>query len=321
MINVEDPTVHQLRLAMAVAEELHFGRAAARLYLTQPALSQQIRSLEQRLGVQLFTRTSRRVEVTPIGQALLPLVKNVVDATDDLRNAVRHSSLGTGGLRLGVSDCSAAVAPTRNVISMITTLCPGIDLDIRAVDLGEQIQALADGQIDAAFTYLPVPDELRTQPLATEPRVVCLSSSDPLAQRSALWLADLGERPVVSLTPDLFRAGRDFWAVDPRPDGTPVRYTSHHVTRVEALLSAVSFDGAIAFLPAAAAQFYPRPDVSYIPVHDLPPCTFGLAWSATATRTRQIEVLEEACCRLSRQGLQGTPQKSERALASAKNGN
>ncbi|MEU5212530.1 LysR family transcriptional regulator [Streptomyces sp. NPDC020742] len=316
MINVEDPTVHQLRLLLTLAEELHFGRAAARLYLTQPALSQQIRSLEQRLGVELFTRTSRRVEVTPIGQELLPLVKSVVEATDDLRNAARHASLGRGGLRLGVSDCAAALASTRGVLASITALHPGLDLTVRVLDLVEQTTALADGQIDAAFVYLPVPDGLHVQPLTTEPRVVCVSSGDPLARRSVVRLADLAGRPMVGLTPEMPRRGRDFWAVDPRPDGSPVRYTSHRITRVESLLSAVSFDGALAFLPSVAAELYPRPDISYLPVPDVPPCTFAVAWPAANHDTPQIAVVKEACRQLRRQGLPpGTMRGPERPRA------
>ncbi|MFJ9408793.1 LysR family transcriptional regulator [Streptomyces sp. NPDC101393] len=300
MVGVDDPTVHQLRSLLTLAEELHFGRAAARLYLTQPALSQQIRNLEHRLGVKLFTRTSRRVEVTPMGHALLPLVKNAVGATDELRDAARSSFAGKDGqtLRLGLTDCAAALASTRRVIAALTTLYPGLELDFRVVDLVEQATALAAGQIDAAFVYLPVPEGFHVQPLTTEPRVVCISASDPLAQRSSVQLAELADHAVAGLTPEVSLAGREFWAIDPRPDGSPVRYTDHHVSRVESLLSAVSFDGAIAFLPAAAAELYPRPDVRYLPVDDLAPCTFGVVWPVSDHGNPSIVALEDVCRRL-----------------------
>lgn len=305
MVGVDDPTVHQLRSVLTLAEELHFGRAAARLYLTQPALSQQIRTLEHRLGVQLFTRTSRRVTVTPLGHALLPLVKNVIEATDELRSAADRSPAGSDGLRLrlGLTDCAAALAATRRVIATLTTLHPGLELDLRVVDLVEQAKALAAGQIDAAFVYLPVPDGFHTQPLTTESRVACVSAADPLAQRSSVTLADLANHAMVSLTPEVAEEGRAFWAVDPRPDGTPVRYTDHYVKRVESLLSAVSFDGAIAFLPAVAADLYPRPDIRYLPVHDLVPCTFGVVWATADHTCPHIAVLEDVCRRLRDQGL------------------
>jgi len=295
------PSIHQLRAVLVLARELHFGRAAAQLYLTQPALSQQIRSLEHRLGVKLFSRTSRRVETTPVGRALLPLVKNVVEATYELRDAA-HSSTDGGDvetLRIGLTDCSAALPSTRRAIATFTALHPDVELDFQVVDLVEQETALMSGKIDAAFVYLPVPDSFTTQPLSTEPRVVCLASSDPLAQQPSLRLADLAGRPVVSMAAEAGQAGQSFWAVDPRPDGTPVRYTDHRITRVESLLSAVSFDGAIAFLPAAANELYPRPDVRYLPVHDLPPCTFGVVRPDHGRSSRAIEALEGVCRSLS----------------------
>ncbi|MGW1838305.1 LysR family transcriptional regulator [Streptomyces sp. BBFR2] len=299
MAGVYDPTVQQLRSLLTLAEELHFGRAAARLYLTQPALSLQIRTLERRLGVRLFARTSRRVEVTPVGRALLPLVRNIVGATDELRDAALSSAAAgdTLRLRVGLTDCATALAPTRRVIAALTALYPGLEIDLRVVDLVEQATGLATGRIDAAFVYLPVDDGFHVHPLTTEPRVACLSSADPLAGRASLTLADLADRPMVSLTPETSRTGRAFWAADPRPDGAPVRYTDHHVTRVESLLSAVSFDGACAFLPAVAAELYPRPDVRYLPVTDLVPCTFGLARPAADHDTPRSALLERACRR------------------------
>lgn len=303
MVSVDDPSVHQLRLLLALAEELHFGRAAARLYLTQPALSQQIRSLERRLGVKLFARTSRQVEVTPIGQALLPLVKNVVDATDHLRNAVHDSVRGEYVLNLGLSDCSAPLASTHRVLETLTALHPGLELRMRVVDLVEQVRDLQEGRLDAAFVYLPAPDGLRIQPLTTEPRVACLASTDPLAQQPSLELADLADRPTVSLTSEVPRATREFWAADPRPGNVPIRYTSHHVTRVESLLSAVSFDQAVAFLPAVAAELYPRPDIRYVPVRDLPYCTFGVVWLDSEQECRQVAALEQICRQLHAKGL------------------
>ncbi|MFI8080276.1 LysR substrate-binding domain-containing protein [Kitasatospora sp. NPDC086009] len=305
MVGVDDPAVHQLRSLLTLAEELHFGRAAARLYLTQPALSQQIRTLERRLGVQLFTRTSRRVTLTPLGHALLPLVRNVVDAADELRDAARHSPDDGDGptLRLGLTDCAAALAATRRVIATLTTLHPGLNVDFHVLDLVEQTTALAIGKIDAAFVYLPAPEGFHAEPLTTEPRLVCVAASDPLARQPVLRLADLADRPMVGLAPEVSPSERSFWAMDPRPDGTRVRYTGHQVTRVESLLSAVSFDGATAFLPAVAAELFPRPDVRYRPVEGLVPCDFGVVWPADDLEKPGIALLQEVCCRLRDQGL------------------
>ncbi|MFH9674283.1 LysR family transcriptional regulator [Streptomyces sp. NPDC017405] len=305
MLVTDDPAVHQLRSLLTLAEELHFGRAAARLYLTQPALSQQIRTLERRLGVQLFARTSRRVQLTPLGQALLPLVRNVVGAADELRHAARQPSDDKHGLvlRVGLTDCAAALGATRRVIATLTTLHPGLEVDFQVLDLVEQATALSVGKVDAAFAYLPVPDGFCAEPLTTEPRVVCLSATDPLAGLATLRLADLAGRPMVSLAPGVSSVERRFWAMDPRPDGSRVRYSDHHVSRVESLLSAVSFDGAVAFLPAVAAELFPRPDIRYRTVADLAPCTFGVVWpERDGGDCRGIRALVDVCRRLRDQG-------------------
>lgn len=302
MTSTEDPTTHQLRLLLTLAEELHFGRAAARHFLSQPALSQQIRAAEQRLGVRMFTRTSRRVEVTPLGKVLLPLIKNVVEATDRLRSAVRNTALAGTELRLGLSDCVAPLEPTRRLLAALTALAPDFDVRIRVVDLVEQVTAMENGEIDAALVYLPVPASMCTEPLVSVARVVCVSSTDPLAERDSVRLAELAHRPMVGLTPAIPKEARSFWAADPRPDGTPVRYTDHEVQRVESLLSAVSFEGAIAFLPAVAAELYPRPDVRYLPVDDLSPCTFGAVWLKSGNSSQRVAALRDACRRLGGRG-------------------
>jgi DNA-binding transcriptional LysR family regulator len=294
MISGEDPTAHQLRLLLTLAGELHFGRAASRLYLTQPALSQQIRSLEQRLGVPLFARTSRRVELTEAGRELLPLVKNVVDAADELRAAAVRSAAGAGRLRLGVCESFGSLAATRAVIAEVAAARPDLGPDVLVADsFLEQLAMLKAGAIDAAFVYLPVPEGLHAQPLTVEPRLVCVAADDPLARRSSVRLADLAGHPVVGLAPETFPAGRGFWAVDPRPDGSAVRYTSHQVTRLESLLSTVALGGPIAFVPSTAAELYPRPDLRYLPVDDLPGCEFGVVWPSAEGDQPHLSALHE----------------------------
>ncbi|MFH9349578.1 LysR family transcriptional regulator [Kitasatospora sp. NPDC017646] len=312
---MDDPTVHQLRLLLTLAEELHFKRAAARLYLTQPALSQQISALEHRLGVQLFTRTSRRVELTAAGESLLPMARKVVTAMEHLRNAASRTKLGDGRLRIGVCENVAPLEATRAVLGAISSLYPCLGPEIRIYDFADPITALESGRIDAAFVYLPVPEGFHSQPLTTEPRMVCVASSDPLAARSSVSLADLAGHPVVSLASEMFQEGRDYWAAAPRPDGTPVHYTDHQVSRFETLLSVASFGGAIAFVPSAAARLYPRPDLRYLPVDDLPDCTLGMVWSAADRAKPHIAALEDICHQLRQQGvLQGDMQSLTRLL-------
>lgn len=291
--SIDDPTAHQLRLLLTLAEELHFGRAARRLYLTQPALSQQIRSLEERLGIALFHRSSRRVELTAAGRAVLPAARSVVDAADELRNIARRMASGSDRLRLGVCESFTALESTRAIIAALNRHHPELGPDIRVLDrFSDQLAALRSGEIDAAFAHFPVPEDLHCEPLTAEPRLACIASDDPLAGRESLHLADLAEHRVISLVSPTFRAGHDFWSVNPRPDGSQVRYAAHPGSSFESLLSTVSLGAAVAFVPAVAAELYPRPDLHYLDVDDLTGCTFGIAWHPGNPVQAKLSILQ-----------------------------
>ncbi|MYS24392.1 MULTISPECIES: LysR family transcriptional regulator [unclassified Streptomyces] len=273
-----EPTTHQLRLFLVLAEELHFGRAAARLFMTQPALSRQIRALETALGLQLVQRSSRSVELTAAGRALLPDVKAAADAMARLRgSAGLHQREVAGHLVIGAIGAEAAMPYTRTVLAELGIRHPRITVEIRAVNFTEQIEALMDGELDAAFLRPPLPPRLHTLQLATEARLACLPADDPLAARQPITLAQLAGRPVVDVPAGAPRLWWDDWVVNPRPDGTPVRF-GPVAADIEAMLLAVARGEAIAFLPAAARQLYPRPGVAYVEVTDLPLSTAALAW-------------------------------------------
>ncbi|WP_416564660.1 LysR family transcriptional regulator [Nocardia testacea] len=297
--NGDDPTPHQLRLLLTLAEELHFGRAARRLYLTQPALSQQIRALEDRLRVRVFQRTSRHVELTEAGRELLPYARRVVTAADDLRRAAYHLTTGDDTLRIGVCESFGSLPEIRAVLDAFADPRP----QVRVLDtFTAQLTALERGEIDAAFVHLPVPAGLHAQPLVVEPRLACLSATDPLAARATLCLADLAEHPVAEMTPSTFPEGRAFWTAAPRPDGARVRLAGSHGRTVESLLSTVALTRAVAFVPATAARLYPRPDLAYIPVTDLSPCTFALVWSEMTAQLPRSERLRAAVAAIAPRG-------------------
>ncbi|MEV0105751.1 LysR family transcriptional regulator [Nocardia sp. NPDC050799] len=297
--NGDDPTPHQLRLLLILAEELHFGRAARRLYLTQPALSQQIRALEDRLRVRVFQRTSRHVELTEAGRELLPHARRVVTAADDLRRAAYHLAVGDDTLRIGVCESFGSIPEIRAVLDAFASPQP----QVRVLEtFTAQLTALERGEIDAAFVHLPVPPGLRAQPLLVEPRLACLSATDPLAARDTLCLADLAEHPVAEMSPSTFPEGREFWTANPRPDGARARPAESHGSTFESLLNTVALARAVAFVPAAAARLYPRPDLAYVPVTDLPPCTFALVWNETTAQSPRSERLRAAVTEVAPRG-------------------
>ncbi|MET9508992.1 LysR family transcriptional regulator [Streptomyces flavidovirens] len=273
-----EPTIHQLRLFLALSEELHFSRTAKRLFMTQSALSQQIRDLEKRLGVRLLERTSRAVELTPAGQALLPEVRASVAATDRLRRATDAQLRQLSGeLVVGAIGAESAMPHTRAVLQALHARHPAITVRIVSLNFADHVAALTRDEVDVVFLRPPVPEGIELHHLATEPRVACLSADDPLAAEERITLAQLADHPVVDVPARAPRVWWDFWAVDPRPDGTPVRY-GPVVTDMEALLHAVAHGQAMCFLPAAARHLFPRPGVRYVDVIDLPPSHSALAW-------------------------------------------
>ncbi len=286
--------MHQLRLFAVLADELHFGRAARRVFLSQPALSQQIRALEERLGVDLIDRTSRRVDLTPAGRALAPVAREIVDGMQRLRGlADTLAREVTGHLRLGAIGAEAAMPYTVEILAELAARHPAVTVEVRGVDFVEQSAALAAGELDAAFLRSPVPATFRILPLATEPRVACLPATDPLAGKSPITLADLRDHPVVDVPPGAPREWWDDWAVNPRPDGSLVTF-GPVVSDLEGMLLAVARGQAITFLPAAARDFFPRPGVAYVDVTDLPPSGACLAWLPGRQEQPALGALVEA---------------------------
>ncbi|WP_059007702.1 LysR family transcriptional regulator [Streptomyces specialis] len=289
-----EPSPHQLRLFLVLAEELHFGRAAARLFMTQPALSQQIRALETRLGVPLLDRTSRTVALTPAGLTLLPEAQAIVEAMARLRRrADTHAREIRGHLVLGFIGAESAMPHTHAVLTELHGRHPRISVEMRMLDFVDQIDALNNGDVDAAFLRPPLPSGIQSLHLATEPRVACLPSDDPLAGGGPLLLEQLAGHAVVDLPPRTPRVWRDYWAIDPRPDGTPARF-GPVVADLEAMLHVVAGGRAMSFLPASARRLFPRPGVAYVDLADVSPCTSALAWAPHKRAQPAVAALREA---------------------------
>jgi DNA-binding transcriptional LysR family regulator len=289
-----EPSIHQLRLFLALSEELHFGRAAARLFMTQSALSRQIQDLERRLGVLLFARDSRTVRLTDAGSALTMEARATVEAMGLLRvRAGQWARTLTGHVVVGTIGAEAAMPYTSAILERLGVLHPGITVEVRSLNFTEHLAQLLSGDIDVAFLRPPVPPAIELLELATEPRVACLAAGDPLADRSEICLADLADRVFVDVPPEVPRVWWDFWAVDPRPDGTRVRY-GPVVSDMEGLLLSVARGEAMCFLPAAARDFFPRPGVRYVDVVDLSPSVSALGWPAERRLRPGVQAVREA---------------------------
>ncbi|WP_433733333.1 LysR family transcriptional regulator [Nocardia sp. CA-129566] len=275
---MSDLEVRQLRYFVAVAEELHFGRAAERLGMAQPPLSRAIRELERQLGVQLFERTTRQVVLTPAGEVLLRDAPTALDAVAAAAHRARHIGQPTPGLRLALkTDYDGGLL--LQILETYHRAEAAIPVEVMLGGRGEQVPALRQGRADIAL--LPTPFDARdldVEPLLTEPRLVALAASDPLAARATLCLADLTGR----MLPDGSPADQDglipnthSGSHDPKP---VARRTNLDLAQIFNLIELGSI---IWFPPASVARRHPRPDIAYRPVTDLQPTTLALAWPQT----------------------------------------
>jgi DNA-binding transcriptional LysR family regulator len=276
-----DPSTHQLRLFLLLAQEQHFGRAAHRAFMTQPAFSQQIRALERRLGLTLVARGTRTAGLTEAGQALLSDIRAVVEAADRLQQTVAAQTRTVSGrVVIGSLEATTSIPPIPEIFDELQAAHPGLAIQVVHMGFADWAEALLAGDVDVAFVFPPVPPRVQTHRLVTMPRVVCLQDRDPLAGRGPLTLQELADRPVVGWSPKIPKAWRDFWSVDPRPDGTPVRYTAHQTTEWEPALTAIGLGEGILFPPEPSRWLYQRHGVAYAEVTDLASCWTALAWRA-----------------------------------------
>jgi DNA-binding transcriptional LysR family regulator len=190
--------VRQLRCFIAVAEELHFGRAAERLALAPPALSRQISALEDELGVSLLTRTTRQVAMTRAGLIMLEEAKGILVKMEHASRAVRGASLASGKvLRVGAIDAaSSSFVP--EALASFRQLYPGIEIKFVEAMTAALIQMLEAGKLDLALTRPPrKPTDCAFEVLRVERPIVVLNEAHPLAQREHLTMLDLVGEPFV----------------------------------------------------------------------------------------------------------------------------
>lgn len=270
-----DLDMRKLRYFVAVAERLHFGRAAAALYITQPALSRQIRHLEEELGVELLERSSRQVTLTPAGRRLAEdgarLLADSDAAIARARRAQDSEHVLTAGFMLGMD-----IAPA---MKRFSGSHPEVDVQLQRLRWWNHATALRDGRVDAGFVRLPLPAEgLEIRPLYTEPLCVALPAAHPLAAGTSVDIGALADEPVL-LYADAQPEWNAFWTFDPRPDGRRPR-PGPYIRDMEEIVAYVRAGRGVAFLPVPITAAIGPPGVAFIPVDGIPPGQVVLAWDA-----------------------------------------
>ncbi|WTW99685.1 LysR family transcriptional regulator [Streptomycetaceae bacterium NBC_01309] len=269
--------LRELRYFVAVAETRHVGRAAERLFISQPSLSHAIRQLERELGVPLFTRHSRGMEPTDAGRDLLPYARRTLQAADQFSQVARtHATGDAGRLRLGFQASGAGTLGPR-IRARFAELRPGVELELKRYNWGSEVPALRAGEVDVAYVWQPNDlTGLASLRLAEEARVIALPVDHPLARERELTLAQIRDVPL-AWTRQAPREWVRWWAVDPRPDGAPVRWGAENHNAEEMLENVASGQGA-SIAPQSMSEFYARPDIVWVRLADTEPLRIDLAW-------------------------------------------
>jgi len=275
-----DAHIRDLRYFLAVGQELHFTRAAERLFVSQPALSKQIRMLERQLGAPLFERDRRTVRLTPVGAALLPHARRVVEEWDAAFAAVREvRSRQRATLTVGMSTSPGRGGLLPAIRSRFTGAHPEAGLTLRQVGWTDATAGLDDGSSDLAFVWLPLPGASRYRwiVVAEEPRLVALPEGHPLAARAGgVEFAELLDLPFLAL-PESAGALRDFWlAVDERAGRAPV--IGAEITGTEETYEALVGGVGVCLVASGNAPLVTLGGVTTRPVLGLSPSRLALAW-------------------------------------------
>jgi DNA-binding transcriptional LysR family regulator len=276
-----DVQTRRLRYFIALAEELHFSRAAAHLHIAQQALSKQIRELEDAVGAQLLQRSTRRVELTPAGAAFLETARATLAAFDEGVETARRLARGEGGtLRIGYA-VGAALELTRPILEEFARRHPGVQVELREYSAHDRSAGLAPGSVDVAFLRPPISApgvELTT--LFVEPLFVGLPVGHPLAGRTRVSVHELVDEPI-AVGDGQDAAAERFWMLDAyREPGAPRRILRAHSLTEE--LSLVSAGIACMITSAALARYTPHPGVRYVSIEDGPGAEVALAWREDA---------------------------------------
>ena len=296
MAMTTDVHVRDLRYFVAVAEDLHFTRAAERLYVSQPALSKQIRALERQLGAELFRRDRQGVALTAAGAALLPYAERVLAVWAEGAAALAEvTAAGRSTLVVGMSTSPGRGGLLPAIRSRFTATRPEANVRLRQVSWDDPTAGLADGDADVAFVWLPLPDAERYDwtVVAEEPRLVALPESHPLAARAEVDFADLADEPFLALPPD---AGplRDHWLALDERDGRRPRIGAEIASTEETYEALVAGLG-VCLVATGNAHLITLGGVVTRPVHGISPSRYALAWRREDGGRPLVRAYAQAC--------------------------
>jgi DNA-binding transcriptional LysR family regulator len=273
-----------LRYFVTLAEDLHFTRAAERLYIAQPALSQQIAKLEDELGVALLARTRRSVALTDAGRVFLAEARALLEQRDEAVSRTQRAAAGhTGTLRLGFVG-TATYTVLHPVLTAYRAAYPDVSLKLHEHTTSQQLARLLGGSLDVGILRLPTPqDQLKSACLLSEPVIVVLPSDHRLAGAQAIDPAELATEPFITVPRELEPVVYDRNMGICAAAGFSPRI-AQEAGEIHTMVELASAGLGVAFAPASLAGLQ-RPGVAYRPL-SVPPATAletDLAWRADNT--------------------------------------
>jgi DNA-binding transcriptional LysR family regulator len=301
-----DLDLRKLRYFLAVADELHYGRAAERLHIAQPVLSRQVSALEKELGIALFERSKRGTQLTAAGALLREDARALLSTATALQRRARVA--GREGQHFTVGFMPGIIVTP--AVRLLTEQFPDLTVDVVRTSWDDQVEMVLDGRVDVSYVRLPVQRRgLAVVPLFSEPRVVALPRSHPLASKTSVTVADIAPLDLLQ-DPDAVPEWRD--AADrPRRAALSVDRANLPVMHtVEEKLEHVAAERGIVVLPESAAMFYTRPDIAYRHVRDLPHGDVAVAFEDRRP-SPQVEAMVRIAVNLS--GTAGAPVRGRTA--------
>ena len=284
--------LRELRIFLVLAEELHFGRTAERLGISQPGVSEAVRTLESRLGVKLFDRTSRRVGLTPAGEGLrrdlvpaLAALDRVLAEASELSHAVR------GLLRLGFVLTTEGPALSR-LVTAFQARYPGCELRLQEVDTFDAYRELRRGDVDVVCNWLAPgePGLVTGTAFAFYERALAVAPGHRLADEATVSVEDLANEEVALLPSSIPPGVYDLISPPRTPSGRTIPRTQPAAT-INEILSFVA-RGRIVHPTSPDVPIFARDDIVLVPISDLPPLPLGLVWCA-GRENRRIRALDQ----------------------------
>ena len=269
----------QLRCFVTVAEELHFGRAAVRLNMTQPPLSRQIQVLERIVDAPLLDRTSRSVRLTAAGRSFLPEARRILKLAESASQVARRIAQGkTGSLKIGFT-ATTAYGFVPDLIAACRTQLPEVDLSLKEMVSGDQLEALMSGQIDIGLLRPPIGrPEFSAMRVVAERLLVAFPQGHAFAARDTVAPWELDGHPFIMYSPHESRYFHDLVVTLLMRADTRPRYVQH-LSQIHSILAMVCAGLGVAIVPEAAANLNFRGvELRPLQVSGPPPVETYLVW-------------------------------------------